>query len=58
MGNNTGARCLISNILRVMEDVMFDIPDEKNVRKCIITKAAVLGEEQPVIVRGKEVRTA
>jgi ATP-dependent Clp protease ATP-binding subunit ClpX len=58
MRKNTGARGLRAIMESVMEDVMFDIPDEKNVRKCIITKAAVLGEEQPVIVRGKEVRTA
>jgi ATP-dependent protease Clp ATPase subunit len=42
----------------VMENIMFDIPDEENVKKCILTKASVLGEEQPVIVRGKENRTA
>ena len=35
----------------VMEDIMFDMPDEENVKKCIVTKAAVLGEEMPVIVR-------
>ena len=55
---NTGARGLRAIMENVMEDVMFDIPDEKNVTKCIITRAAVLGEEQPVIVRGNENRTA
>ncbi len=58
MRKNTGARGLRAIMESIMEDVMFDIPDEKNVRKCIITKAAVLGEEQPVIVRGKEDRSA
>ena len=51
MRKNTGARGLRAIMESVMEDVMFDIPDEVNVRKCIITRAAVLGEEQPVIVR-------
>ena len=55
---NTGARGLRAIMENVMEDIMFDIPDEINVKKCILTKAAVLGEEQPVIVRGKADRTA
>ena len=42
----------------VMEDIMFDMPDEENVKKCIVTKAAVLGEEKPVLVRGKQDRSA
>ena len=58
MRKNTGARGLRAIMENVMEDIMFDMPDEADVRKCIITKAAVLGEEQPVIVRGNESRTA
>ena len=58
MRKNTGARGLRAIMESVMEDVMFDIPDEVNVEKCIITRAAVLGEEQPVIVRKEESRTA
>ena len=58
MRKNTGARGLRAIMERVMEDIMFDIPDETNVRKCIVTRAAVLGDEQPVIVRGNESRTA
>ena len=55
---NTGARGLRAIMENVMEDIMFDIPDEENVRKCIVTRAAVLGEEQPVIIRKNESRTA
>lgn len=51
MRKNTGARGLRAIMESVMEETMFRIPDEKNVKKCIITKAAVLGEEQPVIIR-------
>ena len=58
MRKNTGARGLRAIMESVMEDVMFDIPDEANVRKCIITSAAVLGEEEPVIVRRNESRSA
>ena len=58
MRKNTGARGLRAIMENVMEDIMFDMPDEKNVRKCIITKAAVRGEKQPVIVRDTTFRTA
>ena len=58
MRKNTGARGLRAIMENVMEDVMFDIPDENNVKKCIITRGAVLGEEKPVLVRGKAARTA
>ena len=55
----TGARGLRSIMESVMEDIMFDLPDEKNVAKCIITRAAVLGEDQPVYVfREHNFRTA
>ena len=57
MRKNTGARGLRAIMENVMEDIMFDIPDERDVQKCIITRGSVLGEEQPVIVR-KESQTA
>ena len=57
MRKNTGARALRAIMENVMEDIMFDIPDERDVQKCIITRGTVLGEEQPVIVR-KESQTA
>ena len=57
MRKNTGARGLRAIMDNVMEDIMFDIPDERDVQKCIITRGTVLGEEQPVIVR-KESQTA
>ena len=50
MHKNTGARGLRAIMENVMEDIMFDLPDEKNVTKCIITTAAVLGEDQPEYV--------
>ncbi|MDO5455386.1 MAG: ATP-dependent Clp protease ATP-binding subunit ClpX [Eubacteriales bacterium] len=58
MRKNTGARGLRAILEGVMEDIMFDLPDEKDVSKCIITRAAVLGEEQPVIIRRKERKSA
>ena len=58
MRKNTGARGLRAIMEGVMEDVMFDIPDTDGVSKCVITRGAVLGEEKPVIVKGKAARTA
>ena len=58
MRRNTGARGLRAIMENVMEDIMFDLPDENNVTKCIITKAAVLGEDQPVYVREDYFRSA
>lgn len=43
----TGARGLRSICEKVMMDVMFDMPTNMRVTKCIITKAAVLGENKP-----------
>jgi ATP-dependent Clp protease ATP-binding subunit ClpX len=58
MRKNTGARGLRAIMENVMEDIMFDLPDENNVTKCIITKDAVLGEDQPVYVREDYFRSA
>ena len=58
MHKNTGARGLRAIMENVMEDIMFALPDEKNVTKCIITKDAVLGEDQPVYVREDYFRSA
>lgn len=49
MRKKTGARGLRAIMENVMEDIMYNIPDEKNFKKCILTKAAVLGEEKPVL---------
>lgn len=58
MRRNTGARGLRAIMEDIMEDIMFSIPDEKNVKKCILTKAAVLGEEKPVIIRDERDKPA
>lgn len=50
----TGARGLRSIIERVMRDVMFDVPSDRDIRKVIITEKAVLGEEEPRILKHGE----
>ena len=45
----TGARGLRSILESVMNDVMFEIPSDDTISKCIITKEAVDGTGKPVI---------
>ncbi|MBS4176166.1 ATP-dependent protease ATP-binding subunit ClpX [Lederbergia citrea] len=46
----TGARGLRSIIETIMLDVMFDLPSRDDIKKCIITKDAVLDEKPPKLV--------
>lgn len=50
----TGARGLRSILESVMNDVMFTIPSEDNIAKCIITKEAVGGTGKPVLEYRKD----
>ncbi len=49
----TGARGLRSIIEEIMRDIMFDIPSNPNIEKCIITKDTVLRTAGPKIIEGK-----
>jgi len=46
----TGARGLRSIIEEIMRDIMFDIPSNPNIEKCIITKETVLNKKEPKLV--------
>lgn len=48
---NTGARGLRSIIEETMTDVMFDIPSEENVEKCVITRECIEKGTLPKIIR-------
>lgn len=50
----TGARGLRGIIEKVMTDVMYEIPSEEDVSKCIVTEASVTGKESPLIIRGRQ----
>ena len=54
----TGARGLRSIIEEIMRDIMFEIPSNPNIEKCIITRATVLDNAGPKIEEGqnKELR--
>jgi len=50
----TGARGLRSIIENIMLDVMFKVPDEKDLKKCIITKDVVTENALPKCVKKKK----
>ena len=46
----TGARGLRSIIEEIMTDIMFEIPSNPKIEKCIITKETVLNKKEPEII--------
>ncbi|NLP13091.1 MAG: ATP-dependent Clp protease ATP-binding subunit ClpX [Clostridium sp.] len=50
IARNTGARGLRAIIEEIMLDIMYDIPSQPNVEKCIITRDSVEGKGSPTIV--------
>ena len=53
MERKTGARGLRSVIEKTMIDVMYESPSDQTIQKCLITKKAVTGEEEPVVTHGE-----
>ncbi len=51
--HKTGARGLRSIMEKTMLGVMYDTPSDDTIKECRITKGAVSGKEDPVIVRGE-----
>jgi ATP-dependent Clp protease ATP-binding subunit ClpX len=54
----TGARGLRSILEQVMLDVMYDLPANEKIAKCIITKDAITGEGKPVLEEGDRKKIA
>ena len=52
---NTGARGLRSIIEEIMRDIMFDIPSNPKIEKCIITKETVLSSAGPTLEIGEDI---
>ena len=50
----TGARGLRSILEEIMRDIMFEIPSNPNIEKCIITKETVLNNAGPEIIINEE----
>ncbi len=53
-----GARGLRSILEHIMLDVMYEIPSQTNIKKCVITEDVVLGKVPPEIVPGKKAELA
>ncbi len=49
-----GARGLRSIMENVMMDVMYRIPSEESIKACVITKGAVDGTSEPIVIREEE----
>lgn len=52
LNRKTGARGLRAILEQVMLDVMYDLPGNEKVAKCIITKEAILGQGKPILEEG------
>ncbi|WP_296646474.1 ATP-dependent Clp protease ATP-binding subunit ClpX [Romboutsia sp. 13368] len=55
---NTGARGLRSIVESTMMECMYEVPSREDVKKVIVTKEAVEGKEQPILVSKDEEETA
>lgn len=54
----TGARGLRSIMEDVMMDVMYRIPSDESIVKCVVTKGAVEGTSEPLIIHREAMRPA
>lgn len=53
LNRKTGARGLRAILEQVMLDVMYDLPGNEKIAKCIITKEAITGEGKPILEEGE-----
>ena len=58
MERKTGARGLRSIVENTVMDLMFEIPSDSSIRKCLITKETVDKTGEPIITRGDVVPVA
>ncbi|MBT4790225.1 MAG: ATP-dependent Clp protease ATP-binding subunit ClpX, partial [Halobacteriovoraceae bacterium] len=49
----TGARGLRSILEQTMLDVMYEIPANDKIGKCVVTEASIKGQEQPKLIEGE-----
>ena len=54
----TGARGLRSIMEKVMMDVMYQIPSDDTLKECVITKGAVEGQSEPLLIHREAMRRA
>lgn len=54
ISKKTGARGLRSILEQCMLEVMYEIPTNEKIAKCIVTKEAIQGKEQPKLIEGEK----
>lgn len=52
----TGARALRTILEEVMLDVMYEIPSQKKVRRCMVDKEVVERKKEPIILTAKDIQ--
>jgi ATP-dependent Clp protease ATP-binding subunit ClpX len=52
LNRKTGARGLRAILEQVMLDVMYDLPANEKIAKCIITKESIIGAGKPILEEG------
>mgnify|MGYP000992442155 FL=1 len=52
----TGARGLRSILESILQDMMYTVPSEPDVKKCVITKEVVLKQESPRLIRDSKLK--
>ena len=55
---NTGARGLRSIMEDCMLDTMYETPENKNIKKIVVTKDAILKKAKPLVIRAENGKTA
>ncbi len=48
---DTGARGLRSIIEEIMTEIMFEVPSDESIKKCIVHESCVTNDEQPELIR-------
>jgi ATP-dependent Clp protease ATP-binding subunit ClpX len=58
MKRGTGARALRTIIEEVMLNIMYEVPSNKDVKKCIVTAETILEKKEPTLVTLSEIKAA
>jgi ATP-dependent Clp protease ATP-binding subunit ClpX len=54
MVKKTGARALRSIVEDFMLDIMYELPNKKDIEKCVITKDVVEKGEEPIFLKSEK----
>jgi ATP-dependent Clp protease ATP-binding subunit ClpX len=54
MVKKTGARALRSIVEDFMLDIMYELPNRKDVEKCVITKDVVAKGNEPILIKAEK----